>query len=356
MRAVVKTKYGPPDVLQLKEVENPEPKDDEVLVKVYAAAANPLDWRKLRASPFFVRFSEGLLKPRHPVLGADVAGRVEAVGSKVTQFKVGDEVFGGVGAGGFAEYVCGAENHLAPKPAKVSFEEAAAVPVAALTALQGLRDHRQLRTGQKVLINGASGGVGTYAVQLGKVLGADVTGVCSTRNLELVRAIGADQVIDYTETDFTRTGRRYDLVFDAVGNLSAAGYRRILTPEGRAVVAGFTTLPRMLFQVTLLGSVVSRTSEHTIRPMLATVTQEDLMTLADLLEQGRVRSVIDRCYPLGEAAEAIRYLEKGHARGKVVLSVQPTVPYALRTLTLSRRSLSHSGAARAPCEKRLSRL
>ncbi len=326
MRAVVATKYGSPDVLQLKEVENPEPKDNEVLIKVYAAAANPLDWHKLRASPFFVRFSEGLFKPKQTVPGADVAGRVEAVGSKVTQFRVGDEVFGGVGAGGFAEYVCSAENHLAHKPAKVSFEEAAAVPVAALTALQGLRDHGQLQTGQKVLINGASGGVGTYAVQLAKAFGAEVTGVCSTRNLELVQSVGADFVIDYTKTDFTRTGGRYDLIFDAVGNVSAAGYTRALTRGGRAVVAGFTTLPKMLVQVTLLGSVVSRTSKQTIRPMLATVTREDLMTLADLLEQGEVRSVIDRCYPLGEAAKAIRYLEEGHAQGKVVLSVQPSRP------------------------------
>ena len=322
MRAVVATKYGPPDVLQPKEVENPEPKDNEVLINVYAAAANPLDWHKLRASPFFVRFSEGLFKPRQTVLGADVAGRVEAVGGKVTQFRVGDEVFGSVSAGGFAEYVCSAENQIVHKPAKVSFEEAAAVPVAALTALQGLRDHGQLQAGQKVLINGASGGVGTYAVQLAKAFGAEVTGVCSTRNLELVRSVGADFVIDYTKTDFTRTGGRYDLIFDAVGNVSAAGYKRALTREGRAVVAGFTTLIKMLVQVTLLGSVVSRMSKQTIRPMLATVTQGDLMTLADLLEQGKVRSVIDRCYPLSEAAEAIRYLEKGHARGKVVLDVQ----------------------------------
>ena len=322
MRAVVTTKYGPPDVLQLKEVEKPEPKDNEVLINVYAAAANPLDWHKLRASPFFVRFSEGLFKPKQTVPGADVAGRVEAVGREVTRFAVGDEVFGGVGAGGFAEYVCGTEDQVVHKPAKVSFEEAAAVPVAALTALQGLRDHGQLRAGQKVLVNGAAGGVGTYAVQLAKAFGAEVTGVCSTRNLELVRSLGAAQVTDYTKTDFTRTGGRYDLIFDAVGNVSAAGYRRALTRGGRAVVAGFTTLPKMLFQVTLLGLVVSRTSNQTIRPMLATVTQADLMTLADLLEQGEVRSVIDRCYPLSEAAEAIRYLEKGHARGKVVLSVR----------------------------------
>lgn len=324
MKAVVYTSYGPPDGLQLREVEKPTPEDEEILIKVYAAAVNPLDWHKLRASPFFVRFSEGLLKPNRPVLGADIAGRVEAVGSKVTQFKVGDEVFGEVSGGGFAEYVCGAENHLAHKPAKVSFEEAAAVPVAALTALQGLRDHGQLRAGQKVLINGASGGVGTYAVQLAKIFGADVTGVCSTRNLELVRAIGADQVIDYTETNVTRTGRRYDLILDAVGNLNAAGYRRILTSEGRAVVAGFTTLSRMLFQVVLLGSITSKTSRRKIQPMLAAVKREDLATLAKLLEQGKVKSIIDSCYPLADTPKALDYLETGRARGKVVISVQPT--------------------------------
>ncbi len=324
MRAVVHTSYGPPDGLRLREVEKPIPEDEEVLVKVYAAAANPLDWHKLRASPFFVRFSEGLLKPKHRVLGADIAGRVEAVGSKVAQFRVGDEVFGDVGAGGFAEYVCGAENNLAHKPANVSFEEAAAVPVAALTALQSLRDYGQLREGQKVLINGASGGVGTYAVQLAKVFGADVTGVCSTRNLELVRSLGADRVIDYTETDVTRRERRYDLVLDAVGNLSAAGYRRILTPEGRAVVAGFTTLPRMLFQVVLLGSITSKTSRRKVQPMLAAVNQQDLATLATLLEQGEVKSVIDGCYPLADTPKALTYLETGRARGKVVIRVQPT--------------------------------
>lgn len=324
MKAVVATKYGSPDVLQLREVEKPTPKENEVLVKIHAASANPLDWHKLRASPFFVRFSEGFFKPKQTALGADIAGRVEAVGSKVTQFEVGDEVFGGVSVGGFAEYVCSAENHIVHKPAKLSFEEAAAVPVAALTALQGLRDLGQLQAGQKVLINGASGGVGTYAVQLAKAFGAEVTAVCSMRNLELVRSIGADHVVDYTKTDFTRTGKHYDLIFDAVGNISAAGYERVLTQGGRAVVAGFTTLPKMLFQVMLLGSVVSRTSKRTIRPMLATVKQEDLMTLADLLEQGKVKSVIDRSYPLEDTPKALAYLEEGRARGKVVISVEPS--------------------------------
>lgn len=322
MKAVIYTAYGSPNSLRLREVEKPTPKDGEVLIHVHAAAANPLDWHKLRASPFFVRFSEGLLKPKNTVLGADIAGRVEAVGREVTQFKVGDEVFGDVGAGGFAEYVCGAEHRLAHKPASVSFEEAAAVPVAALTALQGLRDHGQLQAGQKVLINGASGGVGTYAVQLAKVLGGDVTGVCSTRNLELVRSLGADRVIDYTQANFTRSERRYDLIFDAVGNLSAAAYRRALTPEGRAVVAGFTTLPRMLVQVALVGSITSRTSKRTIKPMLAVVKQEDLIVIAGLLEQEKLRSIIDRCYSLTATPEALAYLETGRARGKVVIKVR----------------------------------
>lgn len=322
MKAIVYTTYGSPDGLHLKDIGKPTPKDGEVLIRVHAASANPLDWHKLRASPFFVRFSEGLLKPKNTVLGADIAGRVEAVGRKVTQFEVGDEVFGDVGAGGFAEYVCGAEHQLAHKPADVSFEEAAAVPVAALTALQGLRDHGQLQAGRKVLINGASGGVGSYAVQLAKVLGADVTGVCSTRNLELVRSLGADRVIDYTQADFTHSERRYDLIFDAVGNLSAAAYRRALTPEGRAVVAGFTTLPRMLVQVALLGSITSRTSKRTIKPMLAVVKQEDLIVIAGLLEQGKLKSVIDRCYPLADTPEALAYLETGRARGKVVIKVR----------------------------------
>lgn len=326
MKVVQHGHYGSPDALTLSEAPNPTPEENEVLIKVHAAAANPLDWRKLRATPFFVRFSEGLLKPKQALLGADIAGRVEAVGSNVTQFNVGDEVFGGVGVGGFAEYVCSAENQMAHKPSNISFEEAAAVPVAALTALQGLRDHGQLREGQKVLINGASGGVGTYAVQLAKVLGAEVTGVCSTRNLELVQSLGADHVINYTQTDFTRTGQHYDLIFDAVGDRTAADYKRALTPQGKAVVAGFTTLPKMLFQVVALGSFLSRTSQRTISPMLAKVKQEDLVFMADLLEQGKVKSVIDRCYPLADTAKALAYLEKGHARGKVIIQIANSEP------------------------------
>ncbi|MCG8350857.1 MAG: NAD(P)-dependent alcohol dehydrogenase [Chloroflexales bacterium] len=321
MKAIVHTQYGSPDVLELREGAKPAPKEDKVLVNVHAASANPLDWHKMRGAPFLVRPSDGLLKPKNIMLGADMAGRVEAVGSKVTQFQPGDEVFGDVSTGGFAEYVCAREKELALKPANLSFEQAAAVPVAALTALQGLRDKGQIQPGQKVLINGASGGVGTFAVQIAKELGAEVTGVCSTRNLDMVRSIGADHVIDYTQADFTRNGRRYDLIFDAVGNRSAADYMRALSPNGICVVAGFTTMSRMIFQVVLLGSLASKTGNKKIGSMLATVNKQDLDCLKELLEAGKVVPVIDRCYPLHETAEAIRYLEAGHARGKVVITV-----------------------------------
>ncbi len=275
----------------------------------------------MRADPFIVRLDEGFRKPKNPKIGADIAGRVEAIGSKVTQFKVGDEVFGEIGSGGFAEYALTKEKNLALKPAYVSFEDVAAVPVAALTALQGLRDHGQIKAGQKVLVNGASGGVGTYAVQIAKHYEAEVTGVCSTRNLELVRSIGADHVIDYTKESFTKNGKRYDLIFDAVGNCSFAGYRRALTPNGTAVVAGFTTLPRMLLHVILLGSIASRFGSKKIGTMLANPDKQDLEFLAELLESGKITSVIDRRYPFNEIPEAIRYLETGRARGKVVINI-----------------------------------
>ena len=241
MKAILFPRYGAPDVLCLQEVEKPTPKDNEVLVKIHAAAANPLDWHKMRAAPFLVRLSDGLLAPKDQRLGADIAGRVVAVGSQVTQFQVGDEVFGEIGAGGFADYVAVKERAIAPKPANLSFAQAAAIPVAGFTALQGLRDTGKLQSGQRVLVNGASGGVGTFAVQIAKTLGAaEVTGVCSTRNLDLVRQLGADQVIDYTQTDFTRTGQRYDLILEAIGNRSVADCRRALTPQGICAVAGLS--------------------------------------------------------------------------------------------------------------------
>jgi NADPH:quinone reductase-like Zn-dependent oxidoreductase len=324
MKAIVYTKYGPPDVLRLKEVEKPTPREDEVLVKVHAASANPHDWRSMRGAPLVFRFfAMGFPKPKHTILGVDIAGRVEAVGSNVTQFQPGDEVFGEISAGGFAEYVSAPEDAIVLKPANLSFEEAAAVPTVAFTALQGLRDHGQIRPGQKVLINGASGGVGTFAVQIAKSFGAEVTGVCSTQNLDMVRSIGADHVIDYTQEDFTQNGQRYDLIFDAVGNRSAADYERALSPNGICVVSGFTTMFHMLFQVMFLGSRASRTGSKKIGTMgSAKPNKEDLVFMKELLEASKVVPVIDRRYPLSETAEAIRYLEEGHARGKVVITVE----------------------------------
>lgn len=318
MKAIIYTRYGSPDVLQFTEIEKPAPKANEVLVKVYAAAVNPLDWHLMRGAPFLARLEGGLFKPKETRLGADLAGRVEAVGAGVTQFKPGDEVFGnmfGHGLGAFAEYCCVPEDALVLKPAQVSFENAAAVPVAALTALQGLRNKGQIQAGQKVLINGASGGVGTFAVQIAKAWGAEVTGVCSTRNMEMVRTIGADHVIDYTKEDFTKNGQQYDLIFCAVGNRSIADYKRALKPEGICAIAGFTTLPLLFQHMTLGGKRVG---------LMQTVktNQKDLVFMKELLEVGKVVPVIDRCYPLAETAEAIRYLETGRARGKVVITVE----------------------------------
>ena len=323
MKAIVYPKYGSPDVLELREVEKPIPQDDEVLVKVLAASANPLDWHRMRGTPFLARIAFGLLKPKNPKLGADVAGRVEAVGRNIEQFKPGDEVFGIArgSAGAFAEYVCATENGLALKPANVSFEEAASVYVAALTALQGLRDTGQIQSGQKVLINGASGGVGTFAVQIAKSFGAEVTGVCSTRNLDMVRSIGADHVIDYTQEDFTKNGQSYDLIFDAVANHSVSDYKRALSPGGICAIAGFSTLFHM-FQIMLVGSWVSKTGSKKIGGMgTAKPNKKDLVFIKELLEAGKVVPVIDRRYPLNEVSEAIRYLEERHARGKVVIIV-----------------------------------
>jgi len=325
MKAIVYTTYGSPDVLQLKDVEKPTPKDNQVLVKVHAASANPADWHLMRAEPFLARLANGLLKPKNTRLGADVAGRVEAVGRNVTQFHVGDDVFGSMALselGSFAEYVCAAEELLALKPAKLTFEQAAAVPLAAFTALQGLRNKGQIQPGQKVLINGASGGVGTFAVQIAKSFGTEVTGVCSTRNLDMVRSIGADHVIDYTQADFTKNGQRYDLIFDAVGNRSVSDYKRALSPNGICAVAGFTNLSR-LFQIMLLGAWTSRTGNKKIGMMdTAKPNQKDLVFIKQLLEAGKIVPVIDRYYPLREVPEAIRYLEAGRARGKVVITVE----------------------------------
>jgi NADPH:quinone reductase-like Zn-dependent oxidoreductase len=321
MKAILFPTYGSPDVLQLQTVRQPMPQEDEVLVKVIAAAANPLDWHRLRADPFLVRLADGLLRPKDPRLGADMAGRITAVGGRVSEFKVGDEVFGEIGRGAFADYVCVKEKSLAHKPANISFAQAAAVPVAGFTALQGLRDSGQIRQGQKVLVNGASGGVGTFAVQMAKAFGAEVTAVCSTRNLELVRTIGADHAIDYTQQDFTRTGQQYDLIYDAIGNRTVGDLKRALTPKGICTVAGFTTIPHML-RLALQGLWVTKTSEQQIGMMgTAIPNKQDLLVLKELLETGKIVPVIDRHYPLAQTAEAIRYLETGRARGKVIINI-----------------------------------
>ncbi len=322
MRAIVYHTYGSPDVLELEEVEKPAPQDDEVLVKVYAASVNALDWHLLRADPFLARLNMGLLKPKHQILGADVAGRVEAVGGNVKQLRPGDEVFGDIfesGLGGFAEYVCTREVALVLKPSNISFDEAAAIPVAALTALQGLRDKGQIQPGQKVLINGASGGVGTFAMQIAKALGAEVTAVCSTRNVDMVRSLGADQVIDYTKEDFTKSGQRYDLILAVNGYHPILDYKRALSPKGRYVMTGGNMA--QFFQAIALGPVISMTGSQKMGNFLAKANHNDLLFIKELLEAGKVKPVIDRRYPLSEVAEAIRYLEEGHAQGKVVITV-----------------------------------
>ncbi len=329
MRAIVYTKYGGPEVLRLKEVEKPAPKDNQVLVKVHAASVNPADRHRMRM-PLLVRLmlrllepklAGGLLKPKNPILGTDIAGRVEAVGSNVTEFQPGDEVFG-VCVGGFAESACVAETKLVLKPANVSFEAAAASPIVGCTALQGLRDKGQIQAGQKVLINGASGGIGTFAVQLAKSYGAEVTAVCSTRNLDMVRSMGADHVVDYTREDFTRNGQQYDLIYDTVGNRSVFDYRRALSPQGMCVIAGFTSLPR-LFGHMVLGPWMSRAKSKKVGSQgLAITNKNDLLVIKELLEAGKVVPIIDRCYLLSETAEAIRYLEQGHARGKIIIAVE----------------------------------
>jgi NADPH:quinone reductase-like Zn-dependent oxidoreductase len=323
MKAIVYHHYGPPDVLEWAEIEKPAAGDNEVLVRVRAASVNPLDWHFLRGTPYFVRALAGLRRPKIIHLGVDLAGQVEAVGRNVTQFQPGDEVFG-ASRGAFAEYVCASAEALALKPVNLTFEQAAAVPVAGFTALQGLRDKGKIQPAQKVLINGAAGGVGTFAVQIAKSFGADVTGVCSTRNVGLVRSIGADQVIDYTQEDFTRSGQRYALIFDSVGNHPLSACRRALTPAGTLVLVGGPDKGRWLGPMTrmLKAAVLSRFVSQNLIPLLAHLRKDDLVVMRELLEAGKVTPVIDRCYPLREVPEAIRYLEEGHARGKVIITME----------------------------------
>jgi NADPH:quinone reductase-like Zn-dependent oxidoreductase len=321
MKAIVRTQYGPPDGLQFKEVATPAPANHEVLIALYAASVNPLDLFSMRGAPLIGRIP-GLRRPKHQILGCDIAGRVEAVGREVKQFQPGDEVFGvsGFAGGGFAEYVCAPEEKLAPKPANLSFEDAAAVPVAAITALQGLRDKGRIERGHKVLIDGASGGVGTFAVQIAKAFGAEVTAVCSTRNVDTARSIGADHVIDYTREDFTKNGLRYDLIMGANAYHSIFDYRRALSQHGIYVLVG-GGLVRIL-QGMLLGPLLSLMRSKKTCFFVANINRTDLMVLKDLLEAGKMVAVIDRRYPLSDVAEALRYLEEGHARGKVVITVE----------------------------------
>jgi NADPH:quinone reductase-like Zn-dependent oxidoreductase len=322
MKAIVYHNYGSPDVLKLEEVQKPTPSDDEVLIKVHAAALNAGDWHILRGELLHRLVGTGLLKPKHKILGDDIAGRVETVGRNVKQIQPGDEVFGISNYGAFAEYRCVPEDKgwLAQKPADISFEEAAAVPIAAITALQGLRDKGQIQSGQKVLINGASGGVGTFAVQIAKSFGAEVTGVCSMRKLEMVRSIGADHVIDYTREDFTKSGQRYDLILAVGGYHPISDYRRALSPRGIYVCTGGSMA--QYFQALLLGPLISMLGSEKIGVVMPKPNQRDLVFLIELVEAGRVVPVIDRRYPLSEVPEALRYLEEGHAQGKVVITVE----------------------------------
>jgi NADPH:quinone reductase-like Zn-dependent oxidoreductase len=333
MQAIVFNKYGSPDVLQLQEIDKPVVNDDDILVRIHAASANPYDWHFMTGKPYIARISFGLFKPKVSGLGADLAGQVEAVGKNVTHFRPGDEVFGEVDGevpgkpilelGSFAEYVCVTEGSVVLKPANLTFEQAAAVPMAALTALRGLRDVGGIEPGQRVLINGASGGVGTFAVQIAKSFGAEVTGVCSTRNVDMVRSIGADHVFDYISEDFTRGGKRYDLIFDNVGNRSLSECRRVLNPKG-VYLSSFGAPERSWLgpMARLLKTVVlSLFVSQKLVPLTVKRTKEVLLDLKELIEDGKVTPVIDRSYPLSKVPEAIRYLEEGHAQGKVVITV-----------------------------------
>jgi NADPH:quinone reductase-like Zn-dependent oxidoreductase len=327
MRAITHARYGSPDDLELREIERPRVADDGVLVRVRASSVNPADWHLIRGEPYLVRLSAGRRKPKRSVPGIDVAGRVEEVGAHVTELRPGDEVLGGCG-GAFAEYVAGTERDFLLKPARLTFEQAAAVPVAGCTALQALRDHGHLQPGQRVLINGAAGGVGTFAVQIARYLGGHVTAVCSARNVDPLGSIGADAVIDYAAEDFTRTGQRYDLVLNIAGNHSLSDLRRALTPTGTLVLVGTGSgreassggLVQPLLQP-LTAIVLSRIVRQRLRPFIAAVRRDDLAYLGQLIEAGAVTPVIDRSYPLSEISNAFRYLEAGHAHGKVVITV-----------------------------------
>lgn len=324
MKAIVYYKYGSPDVVKLEEVQKPIPGDNQVLIKAHASSVNYGDCLAV-SGKLGVRMYLGLLKPKNKMLGSDIAGRVEAVGKNITQFQPGDEVFGDGGPGAFAEYTCTFAKRLASKPANLSFEEAAAVPIAAVTTLQGLRDEGQIQSGQKVLINGSSGGVGTFAVQLAKHFGAEVTGVCSPNKMELVHSLGADHVIDYTREDFTKNGQRYDLILDVAGHHSLLDYKRALNPQGNYVL--LASYMRLVFPVMLLGKRISKAWDKKFSFMIANITTNDLAFLKELLETGKIAPAIGGCYPLRETAKALRYVDEGHAQGKIVIAVEHnTVP------------------------------
>jgi len=322
MKAIAYRCYGSPDVLELEEIAKPTPADNEVLVRVHAASVNPYDWHELRGSPYFIRLGSGLGKPKNPRLGVDFAGTVEAIGNNVTRFRPGDEVFGGA-KGAFAEYVTVAEDRaLALKPSNVTFEQAASAPIAAITALQALRDRGELTAGQKVLINGASGGVGTFAVQIAKSLGAEVTGVCSTRNVDLVRSIGADHVFDYTREDYTESGNQYDLIVDMVGNHSMSANRQVMTSQGTLVIVGGLKgnwLGPLMRPISAM--LLSPFVDQNLGMFIARLDAADLAILGELMQTGKMTPVIDRRYQLSELPEAVRYSEEGHARGKIVIVV-----------------------------------
>jgi len=322
MTATINDRYGSPPSLELQEIDRPVLNDDSVLVRVRAASVNPADWRPLSGKPYLIRPMTGLRRPKSRIPGVDVAGIVEAVGKDVTQFRPGDEVFGARN-GAFAEYVSGRERNFVPKPASLTFEQAATIGIAGCTALQALRDKAQVQPGQNVLINGAAGGVGTFAVQIARALGAQVTGVCSTRNVEMVRSIGADHVVDYTQEDFSKGPQRYDLIVDNVGNRSLRDLRRVLAPKGTIVIVGAKGDGWLLGPLTgpLKVLLVSRFVRYRMIVFIAQIRKDDLVVLKEMIEDGKVKPVIDRTYPLNEISAAIRYLEAGHARGKVVITV-----------------------------------
>jgi NADPH:quinone reductase-like Zn-dependent oxidoreductase len=321
MKAIVQDRYGSPDVLRLADIDTPVANDDQVLVRVQAAAVNIGDWHLLRGTPYIMRIATGPFKPRHDVPGLDLAGQVESVGKAVTQLRPGDEVFGWC-RGAFAEYACAEESNFLPKPADLTLEQSAAVGDSAFTALNAVRDQGKVQPGHEVLINGASGGVGTFAVQIAKSFGATVTGVCSTRNVDLVRSVGADEVIDYTQEDFTRRGERYDAIFDVAANRSLSDLRRVLKPGGTLVLVGADKRGGVaLFTRIISGFARSRLFRQRIVFFVAKATQDDLLVLKDLIETGKVCPAIDRTYPLNEAVEAVRYVGTGQARAKVVITM-----------------------------------